>query len=108
VVKTEGAASENQVIDTYQETLKNGSFWVSLISDTGEWPVGQYKVEIFLDGTLVDTHNFIVSLTRLENIFLAYDQDGTRPTTIFGTQDIFYLEFDLLDASTDTKINTKW
>jgi len=108
VVKAEGAASENHVIDTYEDIQKNGDFWVSLTSDAGEWLPGQYKAELSLDGTLVDTRNFIVSVTRLDNIFMAFDQDGERPTSVFGTQDIFYLEFDLLDAPADTKISMKW
>jgi hypothetical protein len=107
-VKAEGASSENQVISTYEETLQNGGFWVSLISDTGEWLVGQYKAELFLDGTPVDTRNFIVSATRLENIYMASDQEGKNPTTVYGPQDKFYLDFDLVDAPDDTKIGTKW
>lgn len=107
-VKIEGSTSENQVIDTYDESLPNGGFWVSLVSNSGTWPAGQYKVELLLDGTSVDTLNFIVSKTRLDKIYMAYDQDGKRPTKVFGTQDMFYLEFDLVDAPADTKINTKW
>jgi hypothetical protein len=107
-VKVDGSTTENQVIDTYEETLKDGGFWVSLISNTGEWPVGQYKAELFLDGTSIETLNFIVSATRLDKVFLASDQDGNNPTTVFGTQDMIYLEFDLLDAPADTQISTKW
>jgi hypothetical protein len=107
-VKVEGSSSENQVIDTYDKTQPNGGFWVSLVSDSGTWPTGQYKAELYLDGTLVDTRNFIVSATSLANVFMAYDQEGKRPTTVFGTQDVFYLEFDLVNAPADTKISTKW
>ena len=90
------------------ETMPNGGFWVSLISDSGTWPIGQYKAEVFVDGTLVDTRNFIVSLISLDKVYMAFDQDGKKPTTVYGTQDIFYLEFDLVNAPADTKINTKW
>ena len=107
-VKVEGSTDENQVINTYEETLPNGGFWVSLISDSGSWPAGQYKAEVFLDGTSVDTRNFIVNATSLEKIYMAFDQDGKKPTTVYGPKDIFYLEFDLVNAPADTKINTKW
>ncbi len=29
---------------------------------------------------------------------MALDQDGKKPTTVFRPEDIFYLEFDLVDA----------
>jgi hypothetical protein len=107
-VKVEGSTEENQVIDTYDEKLPNSGFWVSLVSNSGSWPAGQYKAEAFVNGVSVDTRNFIVSPIKLEKIYLAFDQDGKKPTTVYGTQDMFYLEFDLVDAPADTKINTKW
>jgi hypothetical protein len=107
-VKLEGSTGENQVISTYDQNLPNGTFWVSLVSDSGKWPEGQYKAEVFVNGSSVDTRNFIVSLIQLKKIYMALDQDGKKPTTVYGTQDVFYLEFDLLNAPTDTKISTKW
>ncbi len=107
-VKVEGSTSENQVIDTYDETLPNSNFWVKLVSDLGKWPAGQYKAEAFVNGTSVDTRNFIVSAIQLEKIYMALDQDGKQPTTVFGPNDMFYLDFDLVNAPADTQINTKW
>jgi hypothetical protein len=107
-VKVEGGAAENQQIDTYDEKLQNNTFWVSLVPNTGEWPIGQYKVEVSLNGSLVDTRNFIVSKTRLDKIYMATDQEGKNQTEVFAAGDVFYLEFDLIDAPADTKINTVW
>jgi hypothetical protein len=106
--KVEGSTQEGQVIDTYDKPMTDGAFWVGLTSDSGAWPVGEYKVEFYLDENLVETRDFIVSPIRLEDVSMAADQDGKNPTTVFGTQDVFYLVFNLVDAPDDTLISAKW
>jgi hypothetical protein len=40
---------------------KNAANYVSFkLSSKNSWPVGEYKVELYLDGTLVHTLNFSV------------------------------------------------
>jgi len=118
-VQVEGA--ESQEIDSVIETIENGPIVGSLTSSSGAWPVGQYRVELYLNEALAQTIDFEVvgtstptsappsaSTTRIENTYMAYDQDGTRKTEVFGTQDPFHLLFDLVDAPDDTVVGTTW
>jgi hypothetical protein len=44
----------------------------------------------------------------LENLRMAFDEDGNNPTTEFSSSDIFYVVGDLQNAPAGTVIEAKW
>jgi hypothetical protein len=60
VVAAEGV-DPNTVIEERELTAPSGPFWFSLTQDTGAWPVGSYKVDLFLDDELNQSLGFLVT-----------------------------------------------
>ncbi len=62
VTSASGAATKDRKLDETSTTLKSdGSYDSSLkVPATGEWPVGSYKVEVYLNDKLDRTVNFTV------------------------------------------------
>jgi len=44
----------------------------------------------------------------LENLRMAFDQDGNNPTTVFAPSDVFYAVGDLKNAPAGTTVEAKW
>ena len=44
----------------------------------------------------------------LENLRMAFDEDGNNPTTVFAPSDIFYVVGDLNNAPAGTLVDAKW
>jgi len=44
----------------------------------------------------------------LENVRMAFDEDGNNPTTVFGSSDIFFAVGDLNNAPAGTVVEVKW
>jgi hypothetical protein len=44
----------------------------------------------------------------LENVRMAFDEDGNSPTTVFAPSDIFYAVADLNNAPAGTVVEAKW
>lgn len=44
----------------------------------------------------------------LENLRMAFDEDGNNPTTVFAPSDIFYVVGDLSNAPAGTVVDAKW
>ena len=44
----------------------------------------------------------------LENVRVAFDEDGESPTTVFGSSDIFFAVGDLENAPAGTVVEAKW
>jgi hypothetical protein len=44
----------------------------------------------------------------LENVRMAFDEDGNSPTTVFAPSDIFYVVGDLNNAPAGTVVEAKW
>ena len=44
----------------------------------------------------------------LENVRMAFDEDGENPTTVFGSSDIFFAVSDLNNAPAGTVVEVKW
>lgn len=44
----------------------------------------------------------------LENLRMAFDQDGENPTTVYATSDIFYVVGDINHAPAGTFVEAKW
>lgn len=95
--------SEPQVFE-----FEEGSFSISLANDQAKWTEGAYAVEMLVNGVSAGSHRFMVTKTRLSDVFMAYDQAGERQTEVFGTADPFYVLFTLENAPEDTKVSTRW
>jgi hypothetical protein len=46
--------------------------------------------------------------TSLENLRMAFDQDGADSTTVYSSSDIFYVVGDLNNAPAGTVVEAKW
>jgi hypothetical protein len=44
----------------------------------------------------------------LENLRMAFDEDGNSPTTVFSSSDIFYAVGDLENAPAGTMVEARW
>jgi hypothetical protein len=44
----------------------------------------------------------------LENLRMAFDEDGNNPTTVFAPSDVFYVVGDLNNAPAGTVVDAKW
>ena len=44
----------------------------------------------------------------LENLRMAFDEDGNNPTTVFAPSDIFYIVGDLNNAPAGTVVDAQW
>jgi len=44
----------------------------------------------------------------LENLHMAFDQDGNNPTTVFSPSDVFYVVGDLNNAPAGTVVEAQW
>jgi outer membrane usher protein FimD/PapC len=58
-VKAEGAA-DNTVIKEFEAQGGSGAVWFELNQDTGTWPRGQYKVDLYMNNELNQSLNFEV------------------------------------------------
>jgi hypothetical protein len=45
---------------------------------------------------------------RLENLRMAFDEDGNNPTTVFAPSDVFYAVGELYDAPAGTVVGANW
>lgn len=107
-VKLAGSAQENQVISTFEQALPDGPIWISLVSDSGTWPSGEYQVDLFVDGGPVETLPFEVSGPAVENVFLARDKQGDEPTSVFTPQQDFNIVGDLANAPQGAQVHAIW
>ena len=59
LVSAEGYES-NSEIDSAEITGGDNTYYFSLDRSADEWPIGQYKIDLYLNDTLVQTVNFEV------------------------------------------------
>jgi hypothetical protein len=59
LVSAEGYGA-NSEIDSAEITGSDDSYYFSLDRSADEWPVGQYKIDLYIDGKLVETVEFQV------------------------------------------------
>lgn len=55
--------------------------------------------------------NFVTGGSRemsLENLHMAFDEDGTSPTNVYASSDVFYVVGDLNNAPAGTVVEAKW
>lgn len=51
---------------------------------------------------------FSASTASIQDAQMAFDEEGTQPTTTFGPNDIFYCNVDLQNAPDDTSVKAVW
>jgi hypothetical protein len=124
-VDVEGEAP-NTALDENEVTSGDDTLYFNLTNDQ-LWPVGKYKVDIYLNDKLDRTLDFEVQGTvspdptaepttepavsgeaSLENAVMSRDDSGTELTSVFGPNDVFYCIVDLVNASDDTTVKASW
>ena len=119
-IEVEGA-DPNTVLEERELAAPSGPFWFSLSQETGIWPAGRYKVELFLDDELNQSMEFQVVAppeptatptatpeptatpaptlpaggASLSGAFTALDDQGQQPSTAFAQADKIYTHFTL-------------
>jgi len=119
-IEVEGA-DPNTVLEERELTAPSGPFWFSLSQESGIWPAGRYKVEVFLDDELSLSMEFQVvappeptapptatpeptattaptapaAQAGLTQAFTALDEQGQRPSSAFAQADKIYTLFTL-------------
>jgi hypothetical protein len=97
------------------EMSNSGQNWVSYTPDASN-PLspGRYEVDLYVNDTLSQAVGFTVEdvsvapgAASITNGFMAFDQDGNSPTTVFGTQDVFYSIIDY-SAPNGATIRAEW
>lgn len=118
VVEADGV-NPNTVIQERELTSPSGPFWFSLSQESGLWPAGRYKAELFLNGELNQTLEFQViappaaqveptpaptqavaptepsGQASISGVFTALDEQGQRPSSAFAQADKVYTVFTL-------------
>lgn len=91
----------------------------------GDWSVGKYKVDIYLNGELDRTLEFEVkyleggviktaiptpdsAIALIESAYLLRNENGTERVSIFFPQDTFYAIIEMPDAPADTVAKAVW
>jgi hypothetical protein len=115
-VAVEGA-EPNLVIEERELTAPSGPFWFSLSQQSGIWPAGSYKVELFLNDESNQTLDFQVVAPQepqvlptappptepappagqagISEAYTALDEQGQQPSTAFAQADKIYTVFTL-------------
>lgn len=124
VVKTSWVAvnvqgeAPNTVIDEVETTSGNAVLPFSL-TPSQAWPVGVYKVDLYLNGLLDRSLQFEVqggepvvqppaSNDLIQRAYLARDEDGQQQVSIFAPTDIFYAIVEMPNAPADTLVKAVW
>lgn len=112
LVEAEGAEA-NKVIGEKELTSGSATYTFNL-SPAPSLAVGEYKIDLYLNGKLDQTLTFTVEAPaatgppRLENVTLAKDKDGEKPTTVFAPTDTFFCVLKLTDAPAGTVVKSVW
>jgi formylglycine-generating enzyme required for sulfatase activity/Flp pilus assembly protein TadD len=90
------------------------------ISNSDNWPVGDYKVEIYMNGKKVGEEEFLVlevetdrpsAQPTVSNFFMATDEEGVNRTTVFSSNDAvdgFFVHFDVDGIEVGTPFQARW
>jgi hypothetical protein len=123
-VEAEGQPA-NTAIDSSELTSGDAKIHFRLIPD-GIWPVGKYKVDLFLNGELNQSVNFEVqgdihpestqppaptlppAAASISNTFLARDEAGSDRTNVFNPPDTAYLHYTLSGADSGVTVKRAW
>jgi serine/threonine protein kinase len=110
IAKSARGMEPNAVIDEYEMAVKNGVYWIKQDPNEGALGAGSYLVELYLDDELKQTIEFELHTDEhwLENLYTALDQEGTQPTTVFSSTDMFYIHGDLVNAPEEVSLKIEW
>lgn len=114
VVQAEGVAAGTLVKELEGTLPGSGNFHFEL-SNNGPWPVGVYKVDLFLNGVFSRSLQLTVVAgsaaqghPMIGGLYLSRDEDGNQPTQVFGVNDKFYAILDLVNAPATTVVRADW
>jgi hypothetical protein len=105
----------NMVIQERELTAPSGPFWFSLSQESGIWPVGRYKAELYLNDELNQSLDFQVlappesqvqpvaptepaapaNQPGISGAYTALDEEGQQPSSSFAQADKMYTIFTL-------------
>lgn len=51
---------------------------------------------------------FSFSSANISDVFMSKDENGTSPTTVFGSNDVFYCIVETSNAPSSTKVKVEW
>jgi len=113
-VDVEGA-EPNTPLGEHEITSGSGKFHFYL-NNSMLWPVGKYKVDLYLNDELDTTLEFEVEGSvstqsggiQITRATLAHDAEGTQPTTTFSATDIFYFIIETSGAPAGTTFMARW
>lgn len=117
---------DNKLIDDHELTGGSGTLTFTL-SNTKLWPVGKYKVELYLNGQLERTLEYEVkalpatptvaaptpqpttesSAARITRAFMARDENGDEAVNRFQPTEVVYTIFDL-EAAQGVHMKAVW
>ncbi len=97
-VSAEGVTPES-IVTEVNEALPNGAQWIRF-SNSLPWPKGIYRIDLYADGTLVQSMDIQVASSnhgsaQLSAIFTSLDQAGQQQVETFPNTAKIYVQFTL-------------
>jgi serine/threonine protein kinase len=110
IAKDARGMAPDSVFFEYEMQVTEGKHWMRNSKVEGSRGAGSYLVEIYLNDELKQTLVFEVRSDGpyTENLITAFDQEGTRPTTVFGSNDVFYVIGNLVNAPQEVSLKVVW
>jgi hypothetical protein len=114
-VQIEGEAPDIFLYESEFTTGSGGLYFE--LSNSELWPLGRYKVDIYLDGVLGRTLEFEVQADEtggsaandlIRAAYMTRNPDSAEPTTVFAPGDVFYAVIELAGAPDDTLLEADW
>jgi serine/threonine-protein kinase len=110
IAKDARGLAPDSILHEYEMPVTGGKYWMRNTQTEGSRGPGSYVVELYLDDELEQTLVFVVHSKGpyTEMLITAFDQEGARPTTVFGPNDVFYIVGALVDAPEETTLKAVW
>jgi serine/threonine protein kinase len=110
IAKDAKGMKPDTVLHEYEMQVTDGKYWMRNTKVEGSRGAGSYLVELYLDDKLEQSLAFKVRSNGAytENLITAFDQEGARPTTVFGPTDAFYVVGDLVNAPDEITLKAVW
>jgi len=110
IAKDARGLAPDSILHEYEMPVTGGKYWMRNSKIEGSRGPGSYVVELYLDDELERTLVFEVRSKGpfTEHLISAFDQEGARPTTVFGPNDAFYIVGDLVNAPEKITLKAVW
>jgi serine/threonine protein kinase len=110
IAKDAKGMKPNTILHEYEMQVTDGRYWMKNTKVDGSRGAGSYLVELYLDGKLKQTLDFQVRSNGAytDNLVIAFDKEGERPTTVFRPNDVFYVVGDLVNAPKEVTLKAVW